>query len=332
ENGQLDYAGVGYSQVVYKQVMKVHQNSYIAAPQSVGMALYFNQNVAPFNNVKVRQALAYAIDRPTAQKIGEPIGAFNAGTIDGMDETVAQQWLTPDQLKSLDPYNYDQAKAASLLKSAGFKKTSSGWVMPNGKPFTFNITVPNYTDWDAGIDAVATQLRKEGINAQTAVVDGTTWTQEVPLGKYAVYANWWGGSDVNPSQPYNQLYIADNNYSVTTTGQLKNTATSKSAQQEGIPENVSVPGLGTVNPMALTVQLLGDLPQQQEKSIIYKLAQTTNYDVPMIPIWGQAAGRTISSANWTWPNYKNNPAILNQFTYHTPFVVFQTLGLMKPAK
>ncbi|GMA62910.1 ABC transporter substrate-binding protein [Alicyclobacillus fastidiosus] len=332
ENGQLDYAGVGYSQVVYKQVMKVHQNSYISAPGTGGMALYFNENVAPFNNVKVRQALAYAIDRPAAQEIGEPIGYFNTSTITGMIPSVENQWLTPNQLSSLSAYNYDQNKAAQLLESAGFKKTSSGWVMPNGKPFTFNLTVPNLSDWLAGVNAISTQLQKEGINAQTAVVDTTTWTQEVPLGKYAVYANWWGGGDVNPSAPYNQLYISDNNYQVSTTGQLKNTATAQNQQQEAIPESINVPGLGTVNPMALSVQLLGDMPQQKEKNIVYQLAKTTNYDVPLIPIWGQAAGRTISSANWTWPDYTNNLAIENCYSYHTPFVVFETLGLMKPKK
>ncbi|GGH82605.1 peptide/nickel transport system substrate-binding protein [Pullulanibacillus pueri] len=329
KNGELDYAGVGYSKVVYDQVMKVHKNSYIAAPMSQGMALYFNENISPFDNVKVRQALAYAIDRTAAQKIGEPIGALESGKINGLYKTVAEQWLSKDQLDSLEAYDPNPDKVTELLKSAGFNKTDKGWMVPNGKPFKFNVTVPNLSDWVAGIDAITNQLRKQGIQAQTSVVDTTTWTQEVPLGKYSIYANWDGGSDINPSQAFNQLYITDNNYSVTPSGKLKNTATSPDQRQEAIPETINVPSLGKVKPMELTLQLLGDLSQEEKKGLVYKLAKTTNYYMPFIPIWWQAAGRTISTQRWEWPDITNKPELENQYTYHTPFVVFQTLGLMK---
>jgi peptide/nickel transport system substrate-binding protein len=330
ENGQVQYAGVGYSPTVYKQVTKVHQNHFINAPQSTGMALYFNQNIKPFNNVKVRQALAYAMDRTVAEKIGEPIGGFAAGPITGLIPSIAKQWLSPNQWQSINTYSYNQSKATQLLQSAGFKKTSGGWVMPDGNKFKFNIVVPNLSDWVAGVQAITNQLQNEGFDVDTSVVDPTTWTQEVPLGKYSIYANWWGGWDINPSQPYNQLYISGNNYQVTTSGKLKDTATAPDKRGEAIPQSVNVPGLGTLNPMALTVQLLGNETISQEKATINKLAQLTNYDVPLIPIWGQGAGRTYSTENWTWPDFNNNLALENALTYHTPFVVYETLGIMKP--
>ncbi|WP_067624178.1 ABC transporter substrate-binding protein, partial [Alicyclobacillus acidiphilus] len=212
ENGQVAYAGVGYSPTVYKAVMSVHDNHYINIPQSTGMALFFNENTAPFNNVKVRQALAYLIDRNSLTKIAEPEDGFVPKYEDGLIEMDNSRYLTPAQLKTLNTYSLNQSKAASLLKSAGFKKTGSSWVMPNGKPFKFNVYAPNYTDWDQGVDALVSDLQKFGIQATASVIDATTYAQEESEGKYPVYVNWWGGWDLAPSQSYNQLYITDNNY------------------------------------------------------------------------------------------------------------------------
>ncbi|WP_217997854.1 hypothetical protein, partial [Alicyclobacillus acidiphilus] len=116
------------------------------------------------------------------------------------------------------------------------------------------------------------------------------------------------------------------NYNVSTTGALsKKPGTSPTS----IPATVSVPAL-TANPAALTVKLLGNQTTSAEKKTIYQLAKITNYDLPMIPIWYQGAGRTWSTQNWTWPDFQHNQALENQLVYNNPIAVFQSLGLMKP--
>ncbi|MCL6442366.1 MAG: hypothetical protein K6T83_02675 [Alicyclobacillus sp.] len=327
ENGQLDYAGVGYSPVVYKAVMSVHQNHFIAVPQSTGMALLFNQGIAPFNDVRVRQALAYIINRSAVQKIGEPIGGYKAVYEDGLIETVNKQWLTPAQLKTLNQYNPNKAKATALLKAAGFKKTSSGWVMPNGKPFKFNVYVPNYSDWVQGVDAITSELQQFGIQASTSVTDPNLFYDQAGKGKYGVFTEWWGGWSLDPAQAFNQLYLQHDNFSVTTTGQLK-AGTGPSELQFAQP--MTVQGMGKVFPAELDVKLLGNLSLSAEKQTIYKLAKITNTYLPLIPIWSQAAGRTWSTERWIWPDFQKNQALENQFVYQNPFVVFDALGLMKP--
>lgn len=326
ENGQLDYAGVGYSPVVYKAVMKVHQNNFIAAPQSTGMGLLFNQKVAPFNDVRVRQALAYIIDRSAVQKIGEPIGGYKAVYEDGMIESINQQWLTSAQIQTLNQYQPNPAKATALLNSAGFKKTSAGWVMPNGKPFKFNIYVPNYTDWDQGIDTVTSQLQQFGIQASTSITDGNIFYDQAGKGKYGVFTEWWGGWSLDPSQTFKQTYIDHDGYTVTTTGQLQTKAGPSELQ---FAEPITVTGMSTLNPAALDVKLLGNMSLSREKNIIYELAKATNTYLPQIPIWSQAAGRTWSTERWTWPDFQHDQALENQFVYQNPFVVFEALGLMK---
>ncbi|MCY0877297.1 MAG: ABC transporter substrate-binding protein [Firmicutes bacterium] len=330
ENGTIDYAGVSFSPPVYKTVMSVHDNHFVAAPQSTGMSMMFNENVYPYNLIQVRQAIAYMINRHAARLVGEPIGSLSVKIPDGMTQAANEQWLTHSQLASLNPYNYDPTRAAALLKSVGFKKTASGWKMPNGKPFTLTISAPNFSDWDAGIQEIASQLGNLGVKTNADVMDSTIFyspTDGAGTGKFAVATRWWGGWNVYPSNTYNQAWFVDNDYSVSNTGQIDHGTTGSGLNA---PMAVRVPGLGFVNNLKLTVAIEGNLPETAQRTDIYKLAKAYNYWVPALDVWNQMAGRTYSTANWTWPDFQHNTALLNMFTYNNPIVVYQSLGLMKP--
>lgn len=330
ENGTVDYAGVSFSPPVYKAVMSVHDNHFVAAPQSTGMSWLFDEKTYPYNMVQVRQALAYMINRHAARLVGEPIGSISVKIPDGMTQAANLQWLTPAQLASLNPYNYDPAKGEALLRSVGFKKTAAGWMMPNGKPFTLTVSAPNFSDWDAGIQEIASQLGELGIKTQADVMDSTIFyspTDGAGTGKFAVATRWWGGWNVYPSNTYNQIWFTDNNYDVTNTGQVQQ-ETGPTALNA--PASVKVPGFGVVNNQLLTVALEGNLPAAVQKEDIYKLAKAYNYWLPAIDVWNQMAGRTYSTANWNWPDFMHNTALLNMFTYNNPIVVYQALGLMTP--
>lgn len=330
EDGKIDYAGVAFSPPVYKAVMRVHQNHYIAAPQSTGMSIMFNQTVYPWNMLKVRQALAYMINRPAARRVGEPIGSVSVKIPDGMITAETKQWLSPAQIKSLNPYTYNPAKGAALLKSAGFKKTAKGWVMPNGKPFQITFYAPNFSDWDAGLQEITSQLSSLGIHAQDDFMDTTAYyssTDGASTGKFPVMSRWWGGWGLPPFDTYNQVYVVDDGWAINNHGQLIPPTTK---HVHNAPTTMTVPGVGTIHPQKLVVAVEGNLPLPKEKADVYKLAKSYNYWLPAIPVWNQQAGRTYSTAHWVWPNFKANRALLNQFTYQTPFVVYEILGLMHP--
>lgn len=333
ENGQIDYAGVSFSPPVFKTVMGVHSNHFVAAPQSTGMAFYFNEKIYPYNMVKVRQALAYLINRPDATKIGEPIGSSDVALPDGMTTSANQQWLSAAQIKSLNPYHLNPQKAFALLKSVGFKKTSQGWMMSNGKPFKVNLYAPNYSDWDAGVQAIASQLNAIGIKAQADVMDGTIYysSNGASSGKYGIFSDWWGGWNVYPSNTYNQAYFSEpGSYSVSNTGQIEHNKAATDLMN--VPETLTSPSVGSVDVLKTTVAIQGNLSAAVQKSDIYKLAATYDYWLPALDVWNQLAGRTYSTERWNWPNFAKNPALLNMFTYNTPVVVYQVLGLMTPKK
>jgi len=331
EDGEIAYAGVSFSPPVYHTVMSVHDNHFVASPQSTGMSIMFNEQDYPYNLVQVRQAIAYMINRVAARKVGEPIGSVSVKIPDGLITSDNMQWLTASQRASLNPYPYDPTKAAQLLKSVGFKKTSEGWMMPNGKPFTLTLYAEDYSDWDAGLQEISSQLNTLGVKTQDDFMNTTAYystTDGVGTGKFPVASRWWGGWNPEPFYTYNQAFIDDDqNFTVNNSGQL---VPGVKPYVLDAPTSIKVPGIGTVNPQALTIALETNIPAATMKSDVYKLAKTYNYWLPAIPVWNQEAGRTYSTQNWVWPNFKSNPALLNQFTYQTPFVVYQMLGLMHP--
>ena len=125
-------------------------------------ALYLNNDVAPFDNELVRQALCYAIDK---QAILDT--AFDGyGALIGSSMYPAFGKYFDDSLTSY--YSYDPAKAQELLAQAGY---------PDG--FDMTITVPsNYQPHMDTAQVLVEQLKAVGINATIEPVEWESWVQD----------------------------------------------------------------------------------------------------------------------------------------------------------
>lgn len=87
--------------------------SRVASP--IYVRVYTKDKRSPFSNVKVRQALSYALDTNAIIKsvlygIGEPLG------------TMISNYYPYGADRSIKPYPYDPAKARALLAEAGYPK------------------------------------------------------------------------------------------------------------------------------------------------------------------------------------------------------------------
>lgn len=126
-------------------------------------AIFLNNAVAPFDNMKVRQAMCYAIDVP----------AMLALTADGHGTPVGSA-MYPSFGKYFDPelanaYPHDAQKAKALLSEAGY-----------ADGFTFTIKVPsNYTPHVNTAVVLAQQLKEVGITANISQIDWNTWLTDV---------------------------------------------------------------------------------------------------------------------------------------------------------
>ena len=120
----------------------------------------------PLGDVRVRQAMNYAIDRQAILKT--VLGGH--GVVD------ASVPFGPDSLgyrKDLDSYyTYDVARAKQLLAQAGY---------PNG----FSVDVLNNPQWDRMAQALAGYLRKVGINVRLSN-HGDDLVQQTNSGKWAM--------------------------------------------------------------------------------------------------------------------------------------------------
>lgn len=126
-------------------------------------ALFLNNAVAPFDDVRVRQALNYAVDR----------GEIIALTMDGAAEPLTTA-MSPVMGEAYDTsldgtYDQDIDRALELLAEAGYE---------NG--FDMTITVPsNYLVHVNTAVALADQLSAIGVNATIEQVDWATWLDRV---------------------------------------------------------------------------------------------------------------------------------------------------------
>lgn len=130
-------------------------------------ALYINNAVAPFNDLKVRQAMYYAINVP---EIIEFV-CDGAGVATGTGMYPAQKrYFMPELAEN---YTHDVEKAKQLLAEAGY---------PDG--FEMTITVPNnYEQHVLTAEVIAEQLKEVGITAKVETVEWSAWYDGVYKGR-----------------------------------------------------------------------------------------------------------------------------------------------------
>jgi len=133
----------------------------VAGPQNLVQILAINDARAPFSNVLVRQAIAYALDR----------NAIIQGSMFGMGAPIGSP-LTPASpyyVDLTDLYPYDPAKARDLLAKAGY---------PGG--FSATLTLPqNYEIHVRTGQIIADQLSRVGIDLRIDLVDWGQWLDQV---------------------------------------------------------------------------------------------------------------------------------------------------------
>ncbi len=130
-------------------------------------ALFLNNDVAPFNDLKVRQAIYYGIDRYGLLDMV----ASGKGEIIGTNMFPGFSKYYNEDVKDLYEYNPDKAK--DLLAEAGY---------PNG--FSFSITVPsNYQYHIDTAQVIVEQLKQIGLDVSITQVEWATWLSDVYAGR-----------------------------------------------------------------------------------------------------------------------------------------------------
>jgi len=124
----------------------------------------FNLKRKPFDDVRVRQAINYAIDKQeiidgVLLGLGEPVASpYKPGT----------RWSNPN----LQPYPYDPIKARALLREAGFADTNGDGILEkDGKPFSFEILTNQNKEREMTAVLIQRRLKEVGIEVNIRVLE-----------------------------------------------------------------------------------------------------------------------------------------------------------------
>jgi peptide/nickel transport system substrate-binding protein len=150
--------------------------------QNVGY-LAMHQGNPPLDDLRVRQAIAHALDREAIIEafyagLGVPAAAHMPASYFGQGEP----W----------PYDYDPERAKELLAEAGYPDgfTTELWYMPVSRPY--------YPAPQPIAETMASYLADVGIEVQLLTEDWTTYLSDYRTGKFPMYMLGWNADYADP--------------------------------------------------------------------------------------------------------------------------------------
>ena len=166
-----------------------------------------NNKRKPFDDVRVRRALAYAIDRK----------AFIDGVLDGLAQPIGSHAAPTDAgyVDLTGMYAYDPEKARTLLKEAGITT-----------PLNVTLTLPPPQYARKGGEVVAAMLAKVGVVAKIENVEWAQWLSGVFKGNFDL-------TIINHVEPLDYTQYANPGYYWGYTSPAYNTLVKQRAEASG---------------------------------------------------------------------------------------------------
>lgn len=169
---------------------------YDRAPLNI-FYLGFNHDMAPFDNVKVRQAFAMAIDRQRIVDQYYPKGS-----------TVADVFVPPaikPGYSDMKWYDYDPAAAKALLAEAGY---------PDGLEVTLsfrNVVRAYLATPDKVAQEIQAQLAEIGVTVKLEQMESAAFIDATAAGEKAFYILGWNADYPGATNFYDYHFATENN-------------------------------------------------------------------------------------------------------------------------
>jgi peptide/nickel transport system substrate-binding protein len=210
--------------------------------------LTLNTSSPPLDNVKVRQAIAYAIDRPAMiQKLLLGYGKIAHSII-------------PEESWSYSPghmYNYDPAMAKKLLAEANFR---------GDKPIIYKLSGSSIAGRQyAGV--IQNYLKEVGIPVEIQTSEINTLFDELRRGNFQIAYGQWVGGNQDPIF-YKDLFA--------TSEIPTQTRSSRNRSRYSNPELD-----------ALIEQSVNTFDREKSRELYVRIQEIVSRDVPVLPMWYQ---------------------------------------------
>ena len=286
-NGQAQW-GSQYIPNIKEFYTAKSPNFHYWFPPTVNVSVVPNLTNPLLANVKVRQAISYAIDRAKVSSIGESSYEPPANQA-GIVTPTFTSWLDTS-LSTKYHYTYDAVKAKQILASAGFKMGSDG-IMANskGQKLSFSIiNIGDYSDWVASVQVIQQNLKAVGIQITADNLTNTAFTAALYAGKYQLA--YYDQQSFGPG-PYYEL----RNWLLSTnSAPIGQTAASNYERYK----NSATDAL--INSYAATTSTT------EQHTIVNQLQQVMLSDLPIIPVVEAVDWYQYNTANHSgWPTPGN---------------------------
>ena len=225
---------------------------------------------APLNDVKIRQAIGFAIDR---DKIIKELLSGQA--------KIAYSVL-PNASWAYSPgiqYNFDPARSKQLLQEAGYKN----------EPIKFKYAAANAA-FGQYAQAIQNSLTEVGLNVQIETLDPGTLREQLKLGQFQINTGVWIGGNQDP------IFLKD----LFTTGRIPGENVSCCNRARYSNPDVD----------RLIDQAINEIDRSRAKELYIQAWSQISSDLPLLPLWYPAnmvvANRRIGnikispSGDWTF--------------------------------
>jgi peptide/nickel transport system substrate-binding protein len=284
--GEIDWGSNFIADVEATFVEKDKANNHFWYPANDAIHLYVNTKKAPFDDLRVRQALSMALDRETIVDIaayGYPTVNYNVGGIAELYKSHIDQGVNK---KYGNLTQYDAEKAKALLDEAGLVDKNGDGYRDNldGSDISFDIEVVNgWTDWIQVVQMVTEYFDEVGIKANVKTVDWAVYDKNLKESNYTMSINW-SLVATHPILAYQEYF-----------------STSRIGKTWHAGHGVNSP---EIDKLIDTFGKIGD-PQKQE-AIISELQEYTAENMPFIPLFSNATWFQYSTKKVVgWPSEKD---------------------------
>jgi peptide/nickel transport system substrate-binding protein len=221
--------------------------------------LTINTSSSPLDNVKVRQAIAYAIDRESMIKnLLQGYGKIAHSIIP------EESWAyTPGQT-----YSYDLATAKRLLDEAGFTDPDGdGPQMRFSKPIIYKVSGSSAAGRNyAGV--IQNYLKVVGIPVEIATPEQNTFFDELRRGNFQISYSQWVGGNQDPIF-YKDLFATSEIPTETRASRNRSRYSNKELD-------------------ALLEEAVNTFDRQKARDLYSKIQAIVSRDLPVFPLWYQA--------------------------------------------
>lgn len=311
--GEIDYATHGFP-LATDRAFGQNGIRVVRGPAYSGPSLAFHwTKAAPFQDKRLRQAVAHAINKEESATITYGDSAKVPKFMTGFSDNIVPLWISSADQAKLKPYEYSIAKATALMTEAGYAKGADGIWAKGGTKLEFELLFPSdFADWASAADHAQKALNSFGIKITPRGAIRSAQLPAVNDGDFQIAVMGWGIGNPHPQGSYIQDL------------RTHNTIPAKGGYAYPLKQ-------GNVDFDALINKMVEGFDVNAQKPVVTEAAIAFNDLLPVVPLWERYGNNPVGTKRVTgWPA-DSDPIYKNSFGTDNFAVYLVMMGKLRKA-